>query len=205
MNRENHYEAAFEAYLRQRGVAFVAVNETHRTLLGQGDIKSVDFIIVSPAESRMVIDVKGRRYPGGTAEHPIKTWQNWSSLEDIDGLIRWSQLLGADYRGVLAFVYQIQAPFVLPDSTPDAFVFRGETYLIRGIEVQAYHRAMRIRSPRWGTVHLPTAAFRELVQPFSDLVPEVRPPMDAACEDDTPWLQADFSHLNITAKLPRDG
>jgi hypothetical protein len=27
---------------------------------------------------------------------------------------------------------------------------------------------MRVRSPRWGTVALPTAAFRALVRPFRD-------------------------------------
>ena len=34
--------------------------------------------------------------------------------------------------------------------------------------VEDYRRQMRVRSPRWGTVGLPGAVFRELVRPFRD-------------------------------------
>jgi hypothetical protein len=44
-NRDNHYEAAFEAYLRVRGVPYVAVDEARRSLMADGEsIKSLDFI-----------------------------------------------------------------------------------------------------------------------------------------------------------------
>ena len=36
------------------------------------------------------------------------------------------------------------------------------------VTVGAYRRYMRVRSPRWGTVSLPTAAFRAVVRPFRD-------------------------------------
>ncbi len=43
-NRDNHYEAAFEQYLRSRRVAYVAVDEAKRSLLGDGaSIKSLLF------------------------------------------------------------------------------------------------------------------------------------------------------------------
>ena len=38
--------------------------------------------------------------------------------------------------------------------------------LLRAVEVNDYERHMRVRSPKWGTVALPTAAYRELVRPF---------------------------------------
>ena len=66
MIRSNHYEAAFEAYLRSRGVGFVAVDEARRSLLGATDVKSLDFIIVGPESSKLVVDVKGRKFPGGS-------------------------------------------------------------------------------------------------------------------------------------------
>ena len=50
---------------------------------------------------------------------------------------------------------------------PTTFAFRDRVYLMRGVLVNDYRAAMRTRSPRWGTVHLPTAAFRQLVKPFS--------------------------------------
>jgi hypothetical protein len=170
MNRDNHYEAAFEAFLRDRGIGFIAVDEARRTLLGDADVKSLDFIIVGPHDARLVVDVKGRRFPGGTSERPIKSWQNWSTVEDIDGLDTWAGTLGAGFRGVLAFVYHILPPFVLAEDTPDTFTFRESTYLMRGVEISAYRRAMRRRSPRWGTVHLPSEAFRRMVRPFSELL-----------------------------------
>ena len=41
-NRDNHYEAAFEVFLRGRGIPYVAVDEAKRSLLsGGGSIKSL--------------------------------------------------------------------------------------------------------------------------------------------------------------------
>ncbi len=65
-NRDNHYEAAFEEYLRNRGVPYVAVDESKRSLLGNGaSIKSLDFIVSAPGETTWLVDVKGRRFPSG--------------------------------------------------------------------------------------------------------------------------------------------
>src|SRR5262245_42548670 len=88
MNRDNHYEAAFEAFLRDRGVGFVAVDEARRSLLDDAEVKSLDFIIVGPDDARLVVDVKGRKFPGGPPDRPRKTWENWCERDDVDGLTR---------------------------------------------------------------------------------------------------------------------
>jgi hypothetical protein len=155
MIRSNHYEAAFEAYLRDRGVGFVAVDEAKRSTLGDVAVKSLDFIVVGPESARLVVDVKGRKFPGGTADAPRKVWQNWADAEDVSG--------------------QIVPPFTLPDDTPDQFLFRGKRYLMRAVPALEYRERMKRRSPRWGTVHLPSADFRELVRPFSELLELVEP------------------------------
>ncbi|MGL6095456.1 MAG: HYExAFE family protein [Fimbriiglobus sp.] len=172
MDRSNHYEVAFEAYLRSRNVPFVAVDEAKRSLLEDGPVKSVDFIVVGPQDAKLVVDVKGRRFPGGPAESPRFVWQNWCEHNDIDGLGRWACHFGPDFRGVLAFVYHIGPPFRLPTGTPDVFAFREQTYLMRAADAVTYRQRMRPRSRRWDTVHLPTAAFREVVRPFSDFLQE---------------------------------
>ena len=65
-NRDNHYEAAFEAYLRDRRLPYVAVDEAKRSLLSNGSsIKNLDFIVSSPSGVTWLVDVKGRRFPGG--------------------------------------------------------------------------------------------------------------------------------------------
>ncbi len=170
MNRDNHYEVAFEAFLRTLGVAVVAVDEARRSYLDEDSIKSPDFLVVSSDEARLVVDVKGRRFPGGTEEHPRLVWQNWSTRDDIDSLDRWAARFGPGFRGVLAFVYHILPCVALPETTPDLFTFRDRIYLVRGVSVVEYRSAMRARSPRWGTVHLPTADFRKVVKPFSSFL-----------------------------------
>lgn len=166
MIRTNHYEAAFEAYLRHLGVGYVPVDEAKRSMLGDTDVKSLDFIVVDAA--RLVVDVKGRKFPSGSKG--VGTWQNWAEAEDIDALTRWAAHFGPGFRGVLAFVYQIQPPFALPPGTPDLFAFRADSYLMRAVAVDDYRAHMRRRSASWNTVHLPTAAFRQFVRPFSDFL-----------------------------------
>jgi hypothetical protein len=70
-NRDNHYEAAFEAYLRSRGVPYVAVDEARRTLLGGTSIKSLDFIVSPVGAQSLLVDVKGRRFPSGVLEELV--------------------------------------------------------------------------------------------------------------------------------------
>jgi hypothetical protein len=173
MNRDNHYEAAFESFLRGRGVAVVPVDEARRSYLDAGEVKSPDFIVVGPGDARLVVDVKGRRFPGGPGDSPRKTWQNWVEADDIDGLTRWAGRLGPGFRGVLAFVYHILPSVVLPADTPDLFAYRDRVYLARGVGVEDYREHMKPRSARWGTVDLPAEAFRHLVKPFTHFLKEI--------------------------------
>ncbi len=170
MNRDNHYEAAFEAFLRRRGVAVVPVVESRRSFLDDDDVKSPDFLVIGPDDARLVVDVKGRKFPGGPADRPRKVWEHWSTRDDVAGLTRWAARLGPGFRGVLAFVYQVLPTVALPDDTPDLFEYGGRSYLARGVAVADYAEHMRPRSPRWGTVDLPTDTFRLLVRPFTSFL-----------------------------------
>jgi hypothetical protein len=182
MNRDNHYEAAFEAFLRDRGVGFVAVDEAKRTLLGDDAVKSLDFIVVGPDDAKLVVDVKGRKFPGGPPGKPRKVWENWSTLDDVDGLARWAERFGPGFRGVLAFVYHILPSVELPADTPDLFPFRDRLYLIRAVDVADYRDLMGGRSRRWGTVHLSAAAFRRVVRPFSHFLVNPTAPVEFKTE-----------------------
>jgi hypothetical protein len=170
MKRDNHYEAAFEWFLRDRGIAVVPVVEARRSYLDEDEVKSPDFIVVGPRNGRLVVDVKGRQFPSRSAGHLCRTWQNWSTAGDVDGLTRWSGRFGDGFQGVLAFVYHILPAVALPDQTPDLFEFRGRLYLARGVPVEEYRLHMKSRSPRWSTVDLSTSDFRRLVRPFSEFL-----------------------------------
>jgi hypothetical protein len=168
MDRSNHYEVAFESYLQQQRLGYVAVDETRRALLGESPVKSLDFLVFGRDGARLVIDVKGRRFPSGTPKKPRLVWETWSFREDIDGLERWSNLAGPSFRGLLVFAYHLHPSVNLSDNTPDLHICRGRRYLFRAVEVDEYRRHMRVRSPRWGTVCLPRDAFRAVVRPLRD-------------------------------------
>src|SRR5262249_42186904 len=125
MDRSNHYEAAFEAYLQWHRLCYVAVDETRRAVLGESRVKSLDFIVYGHGGARLLVDVKGRRYPGGRDDRPRRVWECWSTLEDIDGLMRWAELFGPAYQGLLVFAYQLHPDVALPDDTDDLWTWRG--------------------------------------------------------------------------------
>ena len=79
--RTNHYEVAFEAFLREEKVPYIAVDERRRALLGSGSLKNLDFI-VSPSGGDMswLIDIKGRKFPSGRRN---RYWKNWTTTDDL--------------------------------------------------------------------------------------------------------------------------
>jgi len=169
MKRDNHYEAAFERYLRDRGAAVVPVVESRRSYLDETEVKSPDFIVAGLSR-RLVVDVKGRQFPSLSAGKPRLTWQNWSTAGDVDGLARWSGRLGDGFQGILAFVYHVLPSVELPEGTPDLFRHGSRLYLARGVAVEDYRLHMKARSPRWSTVDLAAADFRRLVRPFAEFL-----------------------------------
>src|SRR5918999_457877 len=62
-DRSVHYEAAFEAYLRDRAIPYVAVDEAKKALFANAKLKSFDFVVYSKTGPNLLIDVKGRQFP----------------------------------------------------------------------------------------------------------------------------------------------
>jgi hypothetical protein len=166
MDTHNHYEAAFKSYLQWHGYCFVAVHETDRSQLGDETLKNLDFIVHGEDGTRLLVDIKGRRFPTGSPGRRRRIWECWSTLDDINGLERWRTLFGAGYRGLLVFTYEVLPEIPLFADTEDLWTWQNRRYLLRAVEVEEYRKRMRVRSPKWGTVTLPRAAFRALVRPF---------------------------------------
>jgi len=177
MDRNNHYERAFEAYLQAQRLAHVAVDETRRSFDGVDRIKSLDAIICGAEGGRFLVDVKGRRYPGGAPDKPRRVWECWSTREDVDSLCRWGERFGPAYRPLLVFMYE-----VLPSAPPlpageEIWEHQGRHYVLRGVDVADYRRWMRRRSPKWDTVALSSRVFRFLARPLREFLcpaPSVR-------------------------------
>lgn len=168
MDRSNPYEVAFAAYLQAQRLSYVAVDESRRSLFAEEPVKSLDFLVFAEGGARLVIDVKGRRFPGGTPRRPRRVWEAWVLREDVGALERWAELAGPDYRGLLVFAYLLHPSVELPPGTADLFACRGRRYLFRAVDVADYREGMTRRSPSWDTVTLPQATFRAVVRPFRD-------------------------------------
>ena len=150
-----------------------------------------DFVLSSHAQN-LLIDVKGRkvaarrRAPVATAAHAAQPWlsprlsppsrrrsaadrcghlENWVTQDDIDSLTIWQRLFGPGFAAAFVFVYWLE------DQPPDGLFqeiidYRERWYAVRAIRLDDYTRHMKVRSPRWRTVHLPAPAFEQLSQPL---------------------------------------
>jgi hypothetical protein len=159
-DRKVHYEAAFEAYLRHRGIPYVAVDEAKRALFATAKLKSFDFVVYSRAGPNLLVDVKGRSCRNRAARSGFETW---STEQDVADLTQWAQVFGDGFKAVLMFVYWVEPPLV-PD--PATFEFRDRWYLLMGLDLDEYRNHMRRRSAKWATVALPAESFRQLARPI---------------------------------------
>ncbi|HEY1064860.1 MAG TPA: HYExAFE family protein, partial [Pirellulales bacterium] len=116
MRRHNHYEAAFEEYLRERRAPYVAVDETRRALFEAGSLKSFDFLIAGPDRLHRLIDVKGRLFPAGGRRY----WTNWLTDEDLTAATAWEGVFGSTFRAAWLFAYDVLG---VRSPTPDVDLF----------------------------------------------------------------------------------
>ena len=91
--RHNHYEAAFEDYVRSRGWPYLPVDEQKKAIFAGARVKSFDFLVYRPGqENAWLVDVKGRKFPY-QVNGQKRYWENWVTREDLDGLSQW-QVVG---------------------------------------------------------------------------------------------------------------
>ena len=187
--RENPYEAAFAAWLRQLAVPFIEINESHRQFLGDKSAvvhddlarvtaKNLDFIVTVPRGTTWLVDVKGRHFPGGKQRH---YWKNWATRDDLHGLASWENIFGAGSGALLVFAYQLRGERS-PLPLDELFCHQKQWYAFTAIRWFDYASAARPISPKWGTVAVSTRRFRELALPARSFfqpehAPQAAPPL----------------------------
>ena len=166
MNRGNHYEAAFEAYLRDRRMPYVAVDESKKALFAGSKLKSFDFVVYSKTGPDLLVDVKGRKTLGD------KPPQTWATRRDVDDLYEWERIFGDDFRAMFAFAFEIDPVLAGPPGhfvhTPGDGRIPATTsrhYLLMGLHLREYRNHMTQRSVKWDTVAMPLSEFRDLAKP----------------------------------------
>lgn len=179
--RRHHYEHAFERYLRDQRVPYISVDEAKKSLLPQSEqlttrtgdeaprkLKNFDFVIYGSG-GNLLVEVKGRRLPkirlkDGSPAKP--RMESWVTLDDIDALRRWQLLFGPEFEPMFVFMYWCED--VPPDGLfVETVAHRGRWYTMRCIDLSSYTQAMRVRSPKWGTMYVPSADFEALSRPFA--------------------------------------
>lgn len=181
--RRHHYELAFEQYLRDRRVPYVAVDEARKALLpedatlrvaidgsDQSSLKSFDFVLYG-RDSNLLVEIKGRRIARRPPRSPAPReprersllassgrLETWVTEDDVESLSTWERLFGEGFRAAFVFIYWCDE---LPPAAlfEEVFEFRGRWYALRAVPLAQYSAAMRPRSRRWRTVHVHTAEF----------------------------------------------
>ena len=119
MHRFVHYEAAFEDYLRSRGIPYVPVDETRRALFAGTKVKSFDFLVYPPQHKPWIVDVKGRKFPYVSEDGSLRYWENWVTQEDLLSLAEWEKVFPADFESRFIFAYLLAGrPERWPSSKP---------------------------------------------------------------------------------------
>ena len=159
--RNVHYEAAFEDYLRCMGLPYVAVDEAKKAIFAGAALKSFDFLVYSTSGPNLLADVKGRKFPdsgAGRRGGNTRAWENWITRDDAEGLAEWEKVFGPDFRATLVFAYWLQGP---PQRAPfeDVHVFRKRHYAFVAVSLAEYVATARPRSAKWQTIAVPSAVF----------------------------------------------
>lgn len=163
--RRFHYDQAFERYLREKAIPYVAVDEAKRALerTTPHGLKSFDFVVYSETGPNLLIDVKGRKHSGRSN----KALDNWVTESDVECMARWQEIFGSGFEAAFAFLYWCA------EQPPDAlfheiFESADRWYAILAVKLVDYRDHMKQRSPRWQTVNMPANDFNRLAQPLMD-------------------------------------
>ena len=164
----NHYERAFENWLIDNSIRYLPVDDHKRAVFSRSKIKSFDFILYGPGGRIMIAEVKGRKFRGTSLEK-MTGFECWVTAEDVDGLVKWQEILGPAYQAVFIFVYLIKNIDVDFNGV-DVFDFNADRYVFFTVKLEDYRSFMKCRSPKWQTVTLPADKFRRCAVQINDFL-----------------------------------
>ncbi len=164
----NQYERAFESWLTDNRIEYVAVDENKRAAFGHSNIKSFDFLLYPRNQPIIIAELKGRSFKG-TSFAKLTGFECWVTADDVDGLAGWQEVLGPDHTAVFVFAYKIGNIDVDFDGR-DVYDFAGDRFVFFAVKLEDYRRFMKRRSPKWQTVTLPADKFREYAVQMQNLL-----------------------------------
>ena len=154
----NHYELAFENWLKDNHIPFAAADEHKRSEIDDSQVKGFDFLLKPPGCKPIIAEVKGRKFKGTSFEN-LTGFECWVTKDDVNGLSKWKQYFG-DCNAVFLFAYMIENIDVDFDGR-EVYYFDSNRYVFFAIMLEDYQKYMKRRSPKWKTVTLAADHFRE--------------------------------------------
>jgi len=164
----NHYEKAFENWLIDNGIRYVAVDEHKKKAFAKSKIKSFDFLLYPPNQPTIITELKGRIFKGSTLAK-LSGLECWVTAEDIEGLAAWHNVFGNKYQAVIVFAYRMLNLDVDFDGR-DFYDFANNRYIFFAVKLDDYRKYMKLRSPKWKTVTLPADKFRKFSVQIQNLL-----------------------------------
>ena len=174
----NEYERAFESWLYENQIKYVAIDQSKRVKVSRDRIKSFDFLLYRPAHAGslnrtkadlpdrsdvIIAEVKGRKFKG-TSLASRTGFDSWVPVDDVKGLLNWEHTLdlqvGEVSEAIFVFAYKFANVDVETDGL-EVYEFEDNKYMFYAIRIDDYVRSMKQRSPKWETVFLPADKFRE--------------------------------------------
>ena len=164
-----HYEQAFEDYLRSVGRPFVVVDDAKKAVFSGARIKSFDFLVYSTGTTHWLVDVKGRKL---AVQSPGRKGhlENWTTREDVVGLQQWARVFGQGFAGLFVFAYWLTNPDHGRPFDGVEHAFADRHYVFGAMPVDDYAANLTDRSRSWQTVAVPAKRFREMIRPLGDFL-----------------------------------
>jgi hypothetical protein len=164
----NHYERAFESWLKDNGVQYLAVDQQKRAAFARSKIKSFDFLFYTQDSNAYVAEIKGRKFTSKTFT-AFGSLPNWVTADDVKGLENWVEIFGKKYRGLFVFVYNPENIDIETDGR-EIYEYRGDRYVFMGVLLDDYKKGKTVRSKKWKTVHLSAEYFKNCSIRLDELI-----------------------------------
>jgi hypothetical protein len=164
----NHYERAFENWLIDNRVRYIAVDEHKRAAFGHLKIKSFDFLLYPGNQQIVIAEVKGRLFKG-TSFAKLTGFECWVTTEDVNGLTKWQEVFGPGHQAIFVFAYKVENIDVDFDGRA-VYDYDANRYMFFTVKLDDYRRFMKRRSPKWQTVTLPADKFRQCAVQMQELL-----------------------------------
>ncbi len=168
MDGGNHYERAFEGWLKENGIGYLAVDQHKRAAFSKSKIKSFDFLFYSADMRAFIAEVKGRKFKGNNFM-AFGNLPNWVTDDDITGLRNWIEIFAGQYSGLFVFAYELTNIDVETDGR-EIFEYRGKRYVFTAVMLADYLAGATVRSIKWKTLHLSAEYYKQCITDLDKLI-----------------------------------